>query len=119
MKTLLDVKTEIAQVRSMADSEGDEKILKKYRKQLQYLSVIKNYLEESPSIDYLSFELKRISAKIAAVEARFKEWLDGCTSDGKELPQLALSEAKKKFNKDYDVPHLKEQLKALKYILKK
>lgn len=115
MRTLLEVKTEIAEILSMAEHEADSKIRSRYRKRLAYLAIIKNYLTDIPSVDYVRYELKKLNHLLSVVTNRWLEWL---AEQQAEIPKITLSEAKKKFDKEYDIPKMKLQIRALKYILK-
>jgi hypothetical protein len=109
MRSLLDVKTEIATLRE--DCKYEKKLSKKNRmkKRILFLTLVQNYLESSPNELYLGREISRI-------ENRINKIIDSFAYN----PDLEDSEKKQKraFEKEMGIPHLRVQMRTLRYIKK-
>ena len=119
MRTLLDVKTEIAALLSecgvetgangsyVVSSSITKNKLSRNKNRVEFLRVVEKYLEEAPDELYLGREIARI-------ENRINRIIDSFDPDQYKDPR----EAKKEYEKEMEVPHLRLQLKTLRFIKK-
>jgi hypothetical protein len=106
MKTLQEVNEEIQKLLDTNPKDVKRTQLSKIKNRLEFLKVIKNYLLENPTEQFVAKEVKRIEDKINAIMSQFDK------SAYKE-PKPAML----KFERDNKIPHLRDQLKALWFIL--
>lgn len=119
MRTLLEVKTEIAALRGecgVKDGKSGstfittsitKRKLSMNKKRIEFLQLVEKYLETSPDELYLGRDIKRIENRIALIQKEFNP------EDYKD-PKKASEEHEKKWG----VPQLKIQLRTLRYIKK-
>ena len=106
MKALAEVNEDIKRL-----LETDRKQLKrtqvgKVLNRLEFLNIIKGYLMTSPTEEFIVSEIARIENKINATMALFDDKL---YKDPKP--------AKHKFERENKIPHLRDQIRALRFIL--
>lgn len=119
MRTLLEVKTEIAALLSECGVRNGEKgstivttsitksKLARNKNRIEFLRLVEKYLEESPDELYLSRDIARIENRINLI-------INGFDSSQYKDP----TEAQKKYEKDMGIPHLRLQLRTLRFIKK-
>src|SRR5688500_15982893 len=109
MRSLLDVKTEIATLRD--DCKDVNKLYKRDRmkKRIWFVTLVQNYFKSSPDELYLDREISRI-------ENRINKIIDSFAYN----PDIEDSEKKQKraFEKEMGIPHLRVQMRTLRYIKK-
>jgi hypothetical protein len=117
MKTEKQLKTEIKEVLSEiqeADkfSKRGKKLIKKAKQKLTYLKTCLAYIETHPSPEFIQKEIERLSNRINLLDTQYDEW--------KNLPRKDVIKGNLKtfYLKKVDVPHLKNQIKTLKFISK-
>lgn len=119
MRTLLEVKTEIAELLSecgvvnghngstvVATSITKGKLARN-KNRIEFLRIVEKYLEDAPDELYLGREIARI-------ENRIKLIIDGVPKWESKRP----SDIQKEYERDNGMPHLKLQLKTLRFIKK-
>jgi hypothetical protein len=106
MRTLSEVNNEIQALLETNIRELKKAQVSRVRSRLEFLNLIKNYLSENPTEEFVAKEVKRIENKINAIMGQFDK------SAYKE-PKPAML----KFERDNKIPHLRDQLKALWFIL--
>lgn len=105
MKSLLDVKTEISEIISMRGMFENKRQESRAKKRLQFLSVVKNYIETCPDEYFIAKEIFRLENRVNLIVSQFDE---------KQYKDP--KDARKKYEKEAGVPELKEQIKALRFI---
>src|SRR5688572_10103214 len=113
MKTIPELKQELLEVKHRIQNEelkrGEEN---KLRKRLPFLKTCIMYLEEKPNPAYMKDEIKKIQTKI---DLRMNEFpLD----DYFELDKKTVAKLRRDHEKKFQIPHLREQVKTLKFLLK-
>lgn len=118
MRTLLDVKTEIATLTESCVEYGANgsvmvtgslttRQLSRIRNRISFLRLVEKYLEDSPDELYLGREIKRIENRINKIIEAF------------DPTQYAdPTEPKKEYEKEMGIPQLRLQLKTLRFIKK-
>jgi hypothetical protein len=117
MKSLKDIKLEISdQEEAIAEERSyaapSKPKISRAKKRLQFLKTVYMYIESGPDPDFLRKEIKRLDYRIKAI-------IDLCP-DFSELSNVNLKKAKEmkvKYEKDNDIPRLKEQARTIRYIL--
>lgn len=119
MRTLLEVKTEIAALLEECGvkngSNGSATVttsitknkLARNKKRIEFLRIVEKYLEDAPDELYIGREIGRIENRINVIIEAFDE------SKYKD-PR----EAKKEYEKEMGIPHLRLQLRTLRFIKK-
>jgi hypothetical protein len=107
MRSLLDVKTEIAEIITSREDGMTKYQYARAKSRLAFLKVIEMYLENAPEELFISREIKRLENRISLICNNFN---DSEYKDPKE--------ARKKFEKEMGIPDLRTQLRALRFILK-
>lgn len=108
MRTLLEVKTEVATLFEECKTEVmTTRQLSRKKKRMEFLKIVQGYLEHAPDELYLGREIARIENRITALIDSF---------DATQF--IDPTEAKKKYEKEMDIPHLRIQLRTLRFIKK-
>lgn len=119
MRTMLDVKTEIAELLSecgVSDGKNGSTVvttsitkgkLARNKKRIEFLRIVEKYLEDAPDELYLGREIARIENRIKLIIEGFPKWEVKSPSD-----------IQKAYERDNDMPRLKQQLKTLRFIKK-
>lgn len=106
MKSLLDVKTEIASLNeSRKETELTPRQESRAKNRIEFLKTVELYLENNPDELYLGREIKRIENRINKIIESFDP-----------TPFQDPKEPKKEYEKEMGIPHLRLQLKTLRYI---
>lgn len=107
MRSLLDVKTEIATLIEdcTTGSALKQSQISRRKNRIQYLKMISTYLESGPTISYIDLEIDRIQNRIALLSNSFDR------SQYKDP-----KEAFKKYEKEMGIPDLRTQLRTLRFI---
>lgn len=107
MLTLNDVKAEMQTVLAIKEKKDvEKKELNRARKRMRELNLFKQYLETNPDEHFIRKEIGRVSNRIELLTPAAAIWMKWDTKK------------KTEYSKENGITHLKEQLKALKYILK-
>jgi hypothetical protein len=119
MRTLLDVKTELAALQSecgvgngangttVVSTSITKHKLARNKKRIEFLRIVQKYLEEAPDEMYIGREINRIENRIIKIVNSFD---DSKYKDPRE--------ARKEYEKEMGIPHLRLQLKTLRFIKK-
>jgi len=107
MRTLYDIKTEIALRTDEADHADTKAKRTRAVNRVVYLRMIEKYLEGDPSEFFILKEIQRIENKILKLMEGFnpEHYKDA-------------TEPLKKYQKEMGIPQLRLQLKALRFIKK-
>lgn len=104
MKTLLDIKQQILHI-THEQPRG-------WKKQLARANEIKMYLETNPNAEFLNKEENRLQARYWAIMELRPEPAKGTDEKNPEFKKIL-----KHWEDENGIPKLKQQLKAIKYIL--
>jgi hypothetical protein len=119
MRTLLEVKTEIAALLEECGvkdgANGSTTVttsitknkLARNKKRIEFLRIVEKYLEEAPDELYLGREITRIENRINAI-------IDSFDPTQYKDP----TEPRKAYEKECGIPHLRLQLRTLRFIKK-
>jgi hypothetical protein len=91
-------------------TKSQKKDLVKMKKRIEYLKVIRHYLETKPSSDFLNKEIDRVENRINLILSHF--------SHSEQADQFVVKELKKEYEKEHEIPKLRKQVRALRHILK-
>lgn len=83
--------------------------INKLKGQIAFLTTASHYLRTFPTDDFVKSELKRLANRIKLIEDDFGKW----------IPNKQYPNERKKFSeyqKQMDVPKIKMQIRALKFI---
>lgn len=116
MRTLLAVKTEIAELTESIVAPGANgtailvgsltpQKLSRIKNRISFLKIVQRYMEEAPDELYITRDIKRIENRITALIDSFDptQYKDS-------------TEAKKKYENDMGIPQLRIQLRTLRFI---
>lgn len=78
--------------------------------EIDYLRGVRAYLESEPSEAFLLGQKKRLENQIVSIDSMFEFWRTTYNGDG---------DARKVFEQETGLPHLRRNLKKLKFILEK
>jgi hypothetical protein len=111
MIQLKQVMDEISiKTRDLNDNLGGKKgVISRIQGQLSFLKLVVSYLETGPSDDFLKQEINRLEARYTKIMEHFPVWTPTQYFE-KEKDRL------KEFQKINDLPKLKLQMRALRYI---
>ena len=113
MKTIADIQREIADIKHEIENTEMKKAAEtKLRKRIAYLRTCVLYLETNPSPSFLKAEIEKVENKISLRMVGFS--LDGSLGMTKSF----VLKLKKAYEKQYDVPKLREQVKTMRFLLK-
>lgn len=108
MRSLLDINTEIITLSEEIKEGGLKQVQVSRRKnRIEFLKHVKLYLESDPKEQFIDLEIDRLQNKIAVLSNRFNR-------DDYKDPTTAF----KKYEKDFDIPKMRTQLRTLRYIKK-
>lgn len=106
MKTLAEVNRAIDELLATDRAKTKRTVLSKILKRLEFLNLMKDYLTTNPTEEFVTKEINRIENRINALMALFDP-------TAYKEPKIAMH----KFERDNGIPHLREQLRALRFIL--
>lgn len=106
MKSLIEVNDEINKLLETNPRDTKKSQLSRILKRLEFLKLIKNYLTESPTEEFIKKEIGRVENRINALMALFN-------AAAYKEPKKAME----KFERENGVPRLRDQLRALRFIL--
>lgn len=106
MRSLEEVNAEISKLLETNRADTKRTVLSRILKRIEFLKLIKNYLIESPTEEFVTKEIQRIENRINALMTLFN-------AKAYKEPKKAME----KFERDNGIPHLREQLRALRFIL--
>ncbi len=113
MKTTSELHQEIKDIEySIRHEEMKPAVEKRLRKRIPFLKTCIAYVETNPSQTFMKSEVEKVENKIRLRMAQFS--LD----DYQELDKKTVTKLRKEHEKKYEIPHLREQLKTLKFLLK-
>lgn len=107
MKSLNEVNKEIKDLLNIIGLVLDDREANKRRKRLQYLNIMKNYLETKPTREFLLKEKKRLQKRLEIINEGFTDWskFNSCENPLVEYKKLM------------GVKTIKEHLKSISFIL--
>lgn len=105
MRSLLEVKTEIAQIRASSFKKPSE--ASRARGRLKFLTTIQFYLEGNPTDYFISKEIQRLEKRNNLLLNEYDE-----------SKYIHFKNPKKKFEEEMGIPLIRLQLKALRFIKK-
>lgn len=113
MKTVQDIDNLIEECKMTLRSGG--KSLRRATKtrlynEIDYLKGVRVYLESEPSESFLLGQKKRLENQIFSIDSMFGFWNMSYNGDG---------DARKVFEQETGLPHLRRNLKKVKFILEK
>jgi hypothetical protein len=76
---------------------------------LAFLKQCKYYLEAAPRPEFLQAQYSAVTKRLKLLDERFQSWRAGRTGD--------LDDHKRQYRAEFDIPKLKAQAKALKWLL--
>lgn len=106
MRTLAEVNEELSKLLETNRADTKRTVLSRILKRIEFLKLIKNYLTESPTEEFITKEIQRIEDRINALIALFNP-------KAYKEPKTAMQ----KFERDNGIPKLRDQLRALRFIL--
>lgn len=113
MKTIADIQREIADIKHEIENTEMKKAAEtKLRKRIAYLRTCVLYLETNPSPSFLKDEIEKLETKISLRMINFS------IADADIKPKTVLSKIKKEYEKQFDIPKLRDQIKTIRYLLK-
>jgi hypothetical protein len=101
MITLLEVKTQMAQVQEFGLSASEKKEKDRFAKRYTFLRTVHDYLLGVPSDDYIKATLKRLEHLMEVANERFQDSLNGKNEN--DFAKKVYADLKKKFDKEYEV----------------
>lgn len=114
MKTVTELKQDISDIKYQIQNEDMKPAAeKRLRKRIPFLNMCIAYIESNPDPAFVKGELVKVQAKIDLRMNMFS--LAGID----EMDRPSVTKLRKAHEKTYEVPHLREQVKALKFLLKK
>lgn len=115
MKTVKELTEEIADIKyKIQNEEMRPSAEKRLRKRIPFLNTCIAYIETNPSRDFIKKQLGDCENKINLRMNQFP--LDEYQSNGLTKPTVL--KLKREHEKKYEIPHLREQVKALRFLLK-
>ncbi len=109
MKTLIDVKTELAALREKGQElNGAE--LRRLTLRIKHLEKVRLYLEHEPTTETLRKQKQVLKRLLAVINDRYLQWYDG-------KPQGDQRAMRRQYEELYEVRKLRAQLRTLNYIL--
>ena len=115
MRTKREVFKEIETVINESKSIQDCRYKRNIQKRVEFLRQMQFYLETNPTIDFLQKQYDKLSNKIDCID---KEYFDNYEWASK-LDVITRRKTRNTFDEMYDVKKIKNQMKSLKYLLKK
>jgi hypothetical protein len=112
MVKIKKVKDEAAEVRNRLEKEELKPAQRsRLKKRLQFLQICVRYLESTPNEYFINKQLEDVELKITR---RMKLFV---LEDEEKLAKKEVSKMRKEHEKKYEVPHLRDQARALRYLL--
>lgn len=114
MRTLLEVRNEIESIMDGKYTKPREKSAAIAR--VQFLRLVEMYLKENPTIEFLDREIERLENRNNIIIDSYDEPVYKITKGikGSTDPK----DVKKRYESDMGIPHLKLQIRALRFIKK-
>jgi len=119
MKNANDIKKEISDLHAeiifldKSDDKKDVALRKKLRAKLPQLKQYLLYLETNPTREYLEKESARLSNRLNEIEEKHNP-----VRNPERFTRSQVSIMKKAFEREWDLPKIRKQLKAINYILR-
>jgi hypothetical protein len=116
MKTIKELQQELkdAEYAIHHDKELKPSAIKKLRKRVPFLRTCIKYIESGPSAIFMKQEIEKVENKINLRMVQFP--LDDYQSQN--LDKKTVSRLKKEHENKYEIPHLREQVRTLRFLLK-
>lgn len=120
MKTINQIKSDLIEVVNTLQEDKQKKVedrmkksaATKLRKKIPFLKTCIMYVESGPSEQFVKKEIERIETKINLRMGLF------ILDDYKEVDKKTVSKFKREHEKKYEIPHLREQVRTLRFLLK-
>jgi hypothetical protein len=118
MKTVKELKEEIVGIKYQIENEPMKPATqKRLRKRIPFLNTCIMYVETNPSRDFIKKQLDDCEAKINLRMAQFP--LDEYMSMEPPMDKPSVRKLRTAHEKKYEIPHLRDQVRALRFLLKK
>lgn len=115
MRKLREVSKEIETIINESGRIEDCNYKRKIQKRVEFLKQMQFYLETNPTIDFIQKQYDNISNKMDSIN---KEYLDNYEFVS-NLDAITRRKIRNMFDEMHDVKKIKNQIIALKYLLKK
>lgn len=113
MKKIADLERELEGVKyRLKNDEMKPAAEKRLRKRIPFLKTCIAYLESKPSEIFVTEEVAKVELKINRRMELF------VLDDYQALDKKTVNRMKKTYEKKYEVPHLREQVRTLRFLLK-
>lgn len=113
MRTIKEMKQEIEEIKHRIGHEEMKKAIEgRLRKRIQFLNTCILYMETNPDQEFVSAQIKMVEGKINRRMEGFNE------DDYKEWAKKDVAKVRKAYEKEYDIPKLRSQVSAMRFILK-
>lgn len=113
MKTIPELQKELKDVEySIQNDEMKPAAERKLRKRIPFLRTCIKYIETNPSQSFMKSEIEKVENKINLRMGQF------CLDDYQDLDKKTVNKLRKQHEKKYEVPHLREQVRTLRFLLK-
>lgn len=120
MKTKVDINLELNEVVNTLEADKLKKsadrmkksAATKLRKKIPFFKMCIMYVESNPSEQFVKKEIDRVETKINLRMAQF------VLDEYKELDKKTVAKLKREHEKKYEIPHLREQVRTLRFLLK-
>lgn len=117
MKTVKELKDEIADIKyKIQNQEMKAAVEKRLRKRIPFLSTCIAYVESEPSRDFVKKQLGDCENKISLRMRLFP--LDQYMAEDSKVDKPTIRKLKMAHEKKYEIPHLRDQVRALRFLLK-
>ena len=117
MKTIKELQEELADIKyKIQNEEMKPAVEKRLRKRIPFLKLCVSYLESNPDKAYLKKEVDGIEAKIDSLMSRFP--IEKYEKQEPPLTKPEISKLRKIHEKEYQIPHMRTQVRTLRFLLK-
>jgi len=118
MKTVQELKSEISDIKYKIENEDMKPATeRRLRKRIPFLKTCIMYVESNPSRDFIKKQMEDCENKI---DLRMRSFpLDEYMAMEKPPDKPTIRKLKMAHEKKYEIPHLRDQVRALRFLLKK
>lgn len=120
MKSIKELQEELTEVRRKLNNKHKEEIKpsqeKKLRKLIPFLNHCIQYIETNPSRDFVKKQLGDCETKISLRMNQFP--LDEYMAQDPPMDKPTVRKLRTAHEKKYEIPHLRDQVRALRFLLK-
>lgn len=118
MKTAKELEVELSEVKQQIIEwdKTHDKPNRKLRKRIPFLKLCIMYMEENPSKEFMKSEIEKVENKINLRMVAFP--LDEYMAKDPPMEEPTIRKLRMAHEKKYEVPHLREQARTLRFLLK-